>query len=259
MKKLAIGCLMMCTAIFTANADFNWGRALGAAAQYVQAVMLSDSDIMDYSRQAVAQMDSENRVSPSTSAYSQRLKRITRNFTRADGIALNFKVYETSDVNAFACPDGSVRVFSGLMDMMDDDELTGIVGHEIGHVAKRHSLQALKQEMKNGAYIQALGSLSDTAGALSDSYLSAIGQSLLSARFSRTQENEADDYGYNFLRQNGKTPWAMVKAFEKMQTMEGQGGAAAGYITRMFSSHPQTSQRIQRLSDRARRDGIPRP
>ena len=50
-----------------------------------------------------------------------------------DGIPLNFKVYDVIDVNAFACPDGSVRVFSSLMDIMDDDELLGVIGHEIGH------------------------------------------------------------------------------------------------------------------------------
>ena len=47
---------------------------------------------------------------------------------------LNYKVYEVVDINAFACGDGSIRVFSALMDLMDDDELMAVIGHEIGHV-----------------------------------------------------------------------------------------------------------------------------
>ena len=50
----------------------------------------------------------------------------------------------TREVNAFACPDGSIRVFAGLMDIMDDDELYFIIGHEIGHVAGGDSADKLK-------------------------------------------------------------------------------------------------------------------
>ena len=51
-----------------------------------------------------------------------------------EGMPLNFKVYYVIDVNAFACADGSVRVFSSLMDIMTDEELLGVIGHEVGHV-----------------------------------------------------------------------------------------------------------------------------
>lgn len=255
MKKLFISIIALSAAISASTAEFNWGRALSAAAQYAQAATISDDDIIGYARQSVAQMDAGNTICSADSEYSKRLRRITENFTSADGIPLNFKVYVTNDVNAFACPDGSVRVYTGLMDIMDDDELTGIVGHEIGHVAKRHSLKALQSQLKTGALAEAIGSLSDTAGALADSYLSQIGQVLVSAKFSRKQENEADDYGYDFLKQCGKNPRAMIKAFQKLQSMEQQGGQIGSYITRMFSSHPETRERIQRMEKRAACDG----
>ena len=59
--------------------------------------------------------------------------------TDVEGIPLNFKVYYVIDVNAFACADGSVRIFSSLMDIMTDDELLGVIGHEVGHVAHKDS------------------------------------------------------------------------------------------------------------------------
>lgn len=59
-------------------------------------------------------------------------------------LPLNFKVYDVIDVNAFACGDGSIRVFSSLMDLMTDDELMAIIGHEIGHVVHTDVKDAMK-------------------------------------------------------------------------------------------------------------------
>ena len=92
----------------------------------------------EYVKESVDWMDEHNPVLPEDNPYVQRLRKLVpEGITDADGIPLNFKVYHVTDINAFACPDGSVRVFSSLMDIMNDDELLGIIGHEIGHVLKR--------------------------------------------------------------------------------------------------------------------------
>ena len=162
-------------------------------------------------------------------------------------------------MNAFACPDGSVRVFSSLMDIMDDDELMGIIGHEIGHVAKRHSKNAFKHELLTGALKDVIASTSNTAAALTESQLGALGSSLAGAKFSQKQENEADDCGYDFLVANGRNPWGMVKAFEKFLDMEGGSSEKASYVSKMFSSHPETKARIKHMSERCTKDGFQRP
>ena len=73
------------------------------------AVTLSDADIARLSRKSVEWMDAHNPVD--TGAYDRRLRRLTEGITEADGIPLNFKVYYVVDINAFACGDGSIRVF----------------------------------------------------------------------------------------------------------------------------------------------------
>lgn len=105
----------------------------------VQAATLTDEQMAEYVREYVAKMDAENNVCSEKSPYTIRLRKLTSGLTNAEGIPLNFKVYQVKDVNAFACADGSVRVFSSLMDVMTDDELLGVIGHEIGHVAHRDS------------------------------------------------------------------------------------------------------------------------
>ena len=72
-------------------------------------------------------MDTHNQVCADDNEYTIRLKKLTEGLTDVEGIPLNFKVYYVIDVNAFACADGSVRIFSSLMDIMTDDELLGVI------------------------------------------------------------------------------------------------------------------------------------
>ncbi len=220
---------------------------------------ITDAQMAAYVKESVDWMDTHNKVSDPDSPYTQRLNKLTEGINDVDGIPLNFKVYEVIDVNAFACPDGSVRVFSSLMDIMDDDELMGIIGHEIGHVAKRHSKNAFKHELLTGALKDVIASTSNTAAALTESQLGALGSSLAGAKFSQKQENEADDCGYDFLVANGRNPWGMVKAFEKFLDMEGGSSEKASYVSKMFSSHPETKARIKHMSERCTKDGFQRP
>lgn len=253
---LAAAALMVAT---PACAQFNLKKAIGSAQKAVQAFTLTDAQMAAYVQEAVAQMDKDNPVLPEDNAYTQRLRRLTQGITEADGIPLNFKVYHVVDVNAFACPDGSVRVFSSLMDIMDDDELLGVIGHEIGHVLKRHSRNAFKNELLTGALKDAVASTSGKAALLTESQLGALGQSLLSARYSQKQELEADDCGYDFLVANGKNPWGIVMSFEKLQNLSGGAEAKQSYVQKMFSSHPETQKRIAHLTKRCNADGYKRP
>lgn len=243
----------------TVSAQFNLGRAISGAKKAVQALMLSDEQMAAYVKESVDYMDRENPVLPADNPYSKRLAKLTEGITEADGIPLNFKVYDVVDVNAFACPDGSVRVFSSLMDIMDDDELLGVIGHEIGHVLKHHSKNAMKTELMTGALKDAVASTSGVAAKLTDSQLGALSSSLVNAKYSQKQEKEADDCGYDFLVSKGKNPWGMVMAFEKLQSLEGQSGAQQSAIQKMFSSHPDTAARIKKMSDRCKKDGYTRP
>lgn len=259
MKQFCLKSILTLLLVMTgtvAHADFSWLRALSGAVKAGQAMSLTDQQMAEYVKASVAQMDKQNTVLPASNAYSQRLKRLTAGITSADGIPLNFKVYQTKEVNAFACPDGSVRVFTGLMDIMTDDELLGVIGHEIGHVLKHHSKNALKNQLYTSALRDAIASTGGRAAALSDSQLGAIGETLLNAKYSRTQESEADDCGYDFLVKKGKNPYGMVKAFQKLQSMESSNSGGVGYyVGKMFSSHPDTNARIKRMAARCKKDG----
>lgn len=256
-KILALVCCIMVST--PSNAQLNLKKLAGSAVKGAQAVTLSDAQMAAYVKESVDWMDKNNPVLPDDNPYTVRLKKLTAGMTEADGIPLNFKVYNVIDINAFACPDGSVRVFSSLMDIMSDDELLGIIGHEIGHVMKHHSKKAFRTQLLSDALRDGIASAGGVAAALSESQLGDLGSSLLNAKFSQKQEKEADDCGYEFLVKNGRNPWGMVMAFEKFLSLEQTGGAKASYIDKMFSSHPETQSRIKRMSQRAEKDGYKRP
>ena len=184
MKKFIITALaavaMMCPAV-SAHAQFNLKKAVNAAVSTGKALTLTDAQMAAYVKEYIDWMDTHNKVSEPNSPYAQRLSRLTQGLTSVEGIPLNFKVYEVIDVNAFACADGSVRVFSSLMDIMSDEELLGVIGHEIGHVAHKDSKKSFRTALLASALKDGIGSTSGKAAALTDSQLGSLGEALVSA------------------------------------------------------------------------------
>ena len=259
MSKFILKALMITAAMSIcgqASAQFNIGRAVSGAVKAGQALTLSDAQMAAYVKEYIDGTDSLNPIAEGDDPYAVRLARLTEGLTEVDGIPLNFKVYKVVDVNAFACPDGSVRVFAGLMDIMTDDQVLGVIGHEVGHVAHRDSKNAFKRALLTSALKDGISSAGGTAAALSDSQLSDLGTALMQSTFSQKQEKAADDYGYEFLKSHGKNPVAMALSFRKL--LELQGGESASKtskINQLFSTHPELPARIKRMEDRARKDG----
>jgi metalloprotease len=248
--SLAMSLLLASTTIIHAQ-ESGLGRAVQEA---IGSVTLSDQQVAEYSRQAVVQMDAQNPVAAPNDPYTQRLNRIVGRHTSIDGVPINYKVYLVKDVNAFATADGSVRVMKGLMDLMTDDEIRAVIGHEIGHVINKDSRDAMKAALRRSAFRNALGASSGTLGRLSRGQLGAIADGLFGAKFSRQQETEADDYGYEFLKRNGYSVLPLATSFEKLAQLS--GGSSGGRVADITASHPNSNARAQRVRERAAREGV---
>lgn len=240
--------------------QLNFSRAAKGLGKAVQAVTLTDEQMAAYVKEYIDGTDKLNPIATGDDPYAVRLARLTEGLTSADGIPLNFKVYKVIDVNAFACPDGSVRVFSSLMDIMTDEELLGVIGHEIGHVAHRDSKNSFKRALLTSALKDGVASTGNTAAVLSDSQIGQLGEALMSATYSQKQEKAADDYGYEFLKSHGKNPASMALSFRKLLQMQQEAGQGkSSKINQLFSTHPDLETRIKRMEDRAKKDGYEIP
>jgi len=233
-------------------------KSIGAATKAVQAATLSNEDVINYTKEYIEWMDENNPVAPDDHEFAVRLKKLTENLGSYDGLDLNFKVYLVRDVNAFACADGSVRVCAGLMQVMDDNEVLGVIGHEIGHVKNEDSKDAFRAALMTSALKDGVSSQGGTAGTLTSSQLGDLGEQMANMSFSRKQESAADDYGYKFLKDNGINPWYMSMSFERL--LELSGDASEGGLTKkLFSSHPDTQQRVEEMAKKAEKDGFEKP
>lgn len=217
------------------------GRALGAAKSLTDAATISDADLAAYFGQMSRQMDAEARIAAPGSAYGKRLATLTRGLESYDGLALNFKVYQTDEVNAFAMGDGTVRLYSGLMDMMSDDEVRYVIGHEVGHVKAGHSKRRMQTALATDGLREAAGAAGGDVAALADSQLGALFEKVVRAQHSQSNENEADDYAMAFLKAGGFQQQAAVSALEKLDKLSGGGGG--GWL----STHPAPAARAQRM------------
>jgi putative metalloprotease len=206
----------------------------------IKAATLSTEEVKELGKATVAAMDAKNKVAPADNAYARRLDKIVAGLRNEAGLSLNYKVYLTNQVNAFACPDGSIRVFSALMDMMDDDELYFVIGHEIGHVADGDSADKLKMAYAASGARKTAGASGGAVGALSSSQLGSLGESLVNARFSQSQESDADVYGLKLMQKHNKNQQAAVSALRKLAT--------PGRASSMFDSHPDAGKRADAIA-----------
>lgn len=211
--------------------------ALGDA---VSAMTVTEAEVIDSARLSAAEMDKKVKVAPANSKYRQRLSRLVSKHQTVQGVTFNFKVYENEELNAFAMPDGTVRIYSGLMDKMNDQELLSVIGHEIGHVILKHSFNQYKSTLLTSAARKGLSASGGKIGEYARSEAGELAETFVGAHFSQEDELAADTFGVKFMKQNGYNANAMVSAFQKLQRYSGEGGG-------FFSSHPSTSERIEKI------------
>lgn len=214
----------------------------------MKAATLTDADVRALSDEACTQEDAQNKIAPANSTYTKRVNKIAAGLGHeVEGLKLNYKVYLTEDVNAWAMANGCIRVYSGLMDLMNDNEVAGVVGHEIGHVALGHTRKATQTAYAAAAARGAAASAGGVIGSLSNSQLGQVAEALVNAKFSRTQEAQSDDYSYDLLTQRGLDHEGLASAFEKL-------AAKGGGENSMFSSHPGSNERAAHIRQRIAAD-----
>lgn len=214
----------------------------------------SDADAAALASKSVAVMDEENPVAGPNDGYAIRLNRLFGKYSNSEGVNLNYKVYLVRDINAFACADGSVRVFAGLMDIMDDNQLLAVIGHEIGHVINHDTKDRIKAVYKKEVLMDIAASQSGTFDAISKTELGKMGSAMIDSKHSRKQESEADLFSYNFMKKYGYDVNAVESAFRILQKLS--EGSGSSFISRMQSSHPDAGKRADDAKKKATKDGV---
>ncbi len=249
MKKLALLCAVVLSLASCSSLKIvDQNAAVNAGAAAVQALTISDSQIAELCSQYMVESDGQNTILPAGNDYTKRLDRIMARFHNIDNLNLNYKVYQSSTVNAFASGDGSVRVYTGLMDAMNDDEVFAVIGHELGHLINKDVRDAYRAAYLVVAARYGIAAVNTTAGALSTGFLGDLGQELASRAYSRRQETQADETAFQFCIQNGVDPYAMYHALNVLIQLSGQT-SQQGKLAELLSTHPDTYKRAAHVKE----------
>src|SRR5262249_28447390 len=176
-----------------------------------------------------------------------RVERIGQRCARASlrpNLLYKFHVIQSREINGFSLPGGHPYVTTGLLKLANDNELSSVLAHEIGHVVARHSLKTLKKSQQYDDIAKSLGELTGVAGSVARDLGVTLGQMVGAGMLtihSRDEEREADFLGVREMPGAGLDPQGMVTMFQKLQRIEERDSDLLGSL---FSDHPDAAERI---------------
>ena len=231
----------------TAGAQVEVGRS-SAMRTLVPAETLEQAADQQYA-ELLAQAKQQGALAQPGNAQLQRLQAIAQRLipqalawnVRARSWRWEVNLIGSKQINAFCMPGGKIVFYTGLIDQLQltDDEIAMVMGHEMAHALREHSreqlakTQATSMGIRLGAAIFGLGDMGTAAANL--------GGKLLTLKFSRSDESDADLVGLELAARAGYNPQASVTLWEKMGQANGQGGI--GFL----STHPTGPDRIAKL------------
>ena len=165
--------------------------------------------------------------------------------TERPDLTWHFGVLDTDSVNAFAAPGGYVFITRGLLlRLQSEAELAGVLAHEIGHVLKRHHLNAIQKNAQAGILADLASIAADQRkhGELAQKAIST-GTELYSRGLDKDDEYEADRLGVVIAARAGYDPYGLPAVLQTLGAMNPQDGTLA----LMFKTHPAPQQRLQLL------------
>lgn len=206
--------------------------------------LFSIRDDVEIGRRSAAQVERQYRTyeDPRVTRIGKRLAARSS----MPGLPWRFRVIDRSDVNAFALPGGYVYVTSGMLRAVrNDDELAGVLAHEITHVTLRHGTNQASKALIAQMPLEVLsgqlgGGLSANLARLGIGF----GLNSLFLRYSREAETQADVGAVQLMRRAGYNPYGLASF---MRRMRGGGG--------FFSDHPSPTNRVERIEREIRSTG----
>jgi Zn-dependent protease with chaperone function len=169
-------------------------------------------------------------------------------------IKYHFRILRMDDLNAFAVPGGYIYFSERLWNVLRHDERVGVLAHEIVHVDRRHTIDAILKAQRRQVIISVLLAVlnaNETWANIAD-----LAHQLYTLKYSRGDERQADEVGVELCQKAGFNPAGLLLAMRKIRRFQNEQG---GEPPKIFSSHPPTPEREAYLTELLHKMGVPVP
>lgn len=213
-------------------------------------MLLSESDEINLGRETDVEIVKQYGLyeDAKLTAYLNDICQRLAKVSHRSQLTYHFKIIDASVVNAFAVPGGYVYFSRGILAALNNEaELAAVMGHEIGHIAARHSAQQYSKAQLAQIGL-GVGSIFIDSSILTS--LAQLGVGMLFLRFSRDNERQADDLGVEYASKAGYDAMEMANFFETLERMN--PGSDRSGLPGWFSTHPNPEDRIQAVRARVK-------
>ncbi|HSQ24832.1 MAG TPA: M48 family metalloprotease [Pyrinomonadaceae bacterium] len=232
------------SALTTASVQYDDPYADFRTAHYSNAGLLSERDELKLGAQLHREVTKKYNLTDAGLARVDRLGQRCARASLRSNLTYKFHVIQNREINGFSLPGGHIYITTALIRMANDDELGGVLCHEVGHLAARHSLKTLKKSKEYDDIANSLGELTGVAGSIARDLgvaLGKMGGALMLTVHTRDEEREADFLGVRSMPGAGLDPQGMITMFQKLQRIEERDSDLLGSL---FSDHPDAQERI---------------
>ncbi len=211
-----------------------------------QLMLLSEQEEVQIGQQYAPEIRKQMEGSIQNSRLQNYINTVGQKIARAShrpDLPFFYEAVEYEQANAMALPGGPVFITRGLLELIETEEqLAAILAHETAHITARHSAQMISQQIGVQMVLSAVSKGGE--GAATAAQVAGVGAQILSLKYSRDFEKQADAYGMDYLNNSGYPPHAMIEVMEKLESI------SQSRPLEFFSTHPSPENRKELLLER---------
>lgn len=215
--------------------------AVKSASDIARATLISDEEMYKLDAEDITKWDINQTVAKDIDQYYLDLQKIMKKIPLPDDldVKLDVKVYMNPFLYIFAKSNGSIRVNSGIIELLDDDEILFLMAHEIAHIANKDHIGSYRKAHSMYALENAINMSGDTVGSASNGVLESMTSSMRKSEFQKNEEFEADEYAIKVLKSYGIKKQVAIDVLEELQYLNAP----------LLKIHPTAHERIKNIED----------
>lgn len=213
--------------------------AVKSASDMMRATLINDEDLKKIADDDIKEMDENQTIAKDIDQYYIDLQKIMKKIDIPDDLHLDVKVYLNPMLYIFTTPNGSIRVNSGIIEALNDNEILFLMAHEIAHLKNKDYKNSYRKAHAMFALENAINMSGETVASTSNGLLESVTSSMRKSRFQKDEEFLADEYAIEVLKKNGVDKEEALDALKYLQYMNAP----------LLMLHPTGQQRIKHIED----------